>query len=84
MAERKTAIAAATRVCALRRYRPPAQTEARAAGRRAKVAWIAGWWTIFVLAPALFAALRQADPLPALALALGGTVVIALGALRGR
>lgn len=56
----------------------------RAAGRRAKVAWIAGWWTIFVLAPALFAALRQADPLPALALALGGTVVIALGALRGR
>lgn len=45
----------------------------------AKLAWILGWWTIFVLAPALFAALRQPSPLPGLALAGGGTLLILLG-----
>lgn len=47
--------------------------------RLAKLAWIIGWWTIFVLVPALFSALRQPDPLPGLALTGGGTLVI-LGA----
>ena len=46
-----------------------------AARARAKLAWLVGWWTIFVAIPALFASLRQADPPPGLALLGGGTVV---------
>ncbi|MBL0217518.1 MAG: hypothetical protein IPQ07_27045 [Myxococcales bacterium] len=42
---------------------------------RAKLAWVIGWWTLFVLAPALFAALRQPEPLVGLLLVLGGTLV---------
>lgn len=53
-----------------------------AARRLAKVAWVVGWWTIFVLAPALFAALRQADVLPGLALVGGGTFVVLVAAVR--
>jgi hypothetical protein len=48
---------------------------------RAKLVWILGWWTIFVAIPALFASLRQSDPLPGLALLGGGTVVVLLAAL---
>ena len=44
----------------------------------AKLAWILGWWTIFVLIPALFCALRQPNPIPALTLLGGGTVAILL------
>jgi hypothetical protein len=54
-----------------------------AAAARAKLAWLLGWWTIFVAAPGLFAALRQADPAPGLALVAGGTA-IALAASRLR
>jgi hypothetical protein len=49
--------------------------------RLAKVAWIIGWWSIFVLAPALFAALRQPSPLPGLALVGGGTLAVLAAAL---
>ena len=38
---------------------------------RAKAGWLVGWWTTFVAAPALFAALRQADP-------IAGTVLVAV------
>ncbi|HSK05708.1 MAG TPA: hypothetical protein VK932_30880 [Kofleriaceae bacterium] len=56
---------------------------AAAAVARAKLAWLLGWWTIFVLAPGLFAALRQADPVPGLALLGGGTAIaLAAGRLR--
>jgi hypothetical protein len=47
-----------------------------AARNRAKLAWITGWWMIFVAAPALFAALRQPSPVEGLALLGGGTVVV--------
>jgi hypothetical protein len=49
--------------------------------RLAKLAWIVGWWTIFVLAPALFSALRQPAPLPGLALVGGGTLAVLMAAL---
>lgn len=52
-----------------------------ASRRLAKLAWILGWWTIFVLAPALFSALRQPAPLPGLALAGGGTLAVLITAL---
>ncbi|MBA3465298.1 MAG: hypothetical protein H0T46_35530 [Deltaproteobacteria bacterium] len=52
-----------------------------AARRRAKVVWVIGWWTIFVLVPALFAALRQPDPIEGLALLGGGTVLVLAGSL---
>jgi len=55
-----------------------------AARRRAKVAWVIGWWTIFVLAPALFAALRQAEPAVGLALVGGGTLLVVGSAMLGR
>jgi hypothetical protein len=54
-----------------------------AARQRAKVAWAIGWWTIFVLVPALFAVLRQSDPVEALVLLGGGTVLV-LGAAIAR
>lgn len=70
-----------------RLYRPPIELArlsaslpiTDAARRRAKLAWIAGWWTVFVLAPGLFAALRQPSPVEGLAL-LGGATAVVLGA----
>jgi hypothetical protein len=47
-----------------------------AARRRAKLAWITGWWSIFVLTPGLFAALRQPSTVEGLALVVGATVVV--------
>ena len=52
-----------------------------AARTRAKLAWVIGWWTIFVVAPALFASLRQPEPLIGLALLGGGTLVVIGSAL---
>ncbi len=49
--------------------------------RLAKLVWILGWWTIFVLGPGLFAALRQPSPLPGLALVGGGTLAVLVAAL---
>jgi hypothetical protein len=46
-----------------------------ASAARAKLAWLLGWWTIYVVIPGLFAALLQADPLPGLALLAGGTAI---------
>jgi len=52
------------------------------AWQRAKLAWLLGWWGVFVAAPALFAALRQPDPVSGLALIAGGTLLmIVAGAL---
>jgi hypothetical protein len=50
---------------------------------RAKLAWLLGWWSVFVVTPAVFAALRQDDP--AIGLGLTGATTIAIivaGALR--
>ena len=52
-----------------------------AAIRRAKLAWLAGWWTIFVGLPGLFAALRQLDPVPGLAILGGATLAVVLAVL---
>jgi hypothetical protein len=43
---------------------------------RAKLAWLLGWWTLFIAAPAVFAALRQSDPGFGLALTGATTIVI--------
>jgi hypothetical protein len=43
---------------------------------RAKLAWLGGWWSIFVAAPAVFAALRQTEPGVGLALILTATIAI--------
>ncbi|HEX3761573.1 MAG TPA: hypothetical protein VHW23_22905 [Kofleriaceae bacterium] len=52
------------------------------AWRRAKLAWLLGWWGVFVVAPAVFAALRQPDPVSGFALIAGGTLLmIVAGAL---
>ena len=49
---------------------------------RAKLAWLLGWWTIFVAAPAVFAALRQTDSTIGLALTGAATLVMVVaGAL---
>ncbi len=72
-----------------RLYRPPIElarlTHAlpirAAAVRRAKLAWLGGWWTVFVAAPGLFASLRQTEPVTGLALLGGGTVVVVAAAL---
>jgi hypothetical protein len=57
----------------------PLTARARA---RAKLAWLLGWWSIFVGAPAVFAALRQSDPTVGLALAGAATIaIIVAGAL---
>ncbi len=50
-----------------------------AAVRRAKIAWLAGWWTLYVGAPGAFAALRQAEISGGLALVGAGTLLV-LGA----
>jgi hypothetical protein len=53
------------------------------ARQRAKLAWLLGWWSVFVAAPAVFAALRQPEPMSALALIAGATAaMIVAGALR--
>jgi hypothetical protein len=51
----------------------PLSARARA---RAKLAWLLGWWTVFVVAPAVFAALRQTEPTVGFALAGAATIVI--------
>jgi hypothetical protein len=51
----------------------PLTVSARA---RAKLAWLLGWWTLFIAAPAVFAALRQSDPVFGLALTGAATIVI--------
>jgi hypothetical protein len=55
-----------------------------AAAARAKLAWLLGWWALFVAAPALFASLRQADLAPGLLLLAAGTAVATLAALAAR
>ncbi len=58
----------------------PLTTASRA---RAKLAWLLGWWVIFVAAPAVFAALRQSDPAIGLGLSGAATLVlIVAGATR--
>ncbi|HWO20962.1 MAG TPA: hypothetical protein VNO30_19480 [Kofleriaceae bacterium] len=57
---------------------------APAAAARAKLAWLLGWWAIFVGVPGLFAALLQADPIPGLALLAGGTAIALAASLRHR
>ncbi len=52
--------------------------------RRAKLAWVIGWWSIFVAVPGLFAALRQPEPLVGLALLGVGTLVVLASALLRR
>lgn len=51
----------------------PLSVSARA---RAKLAWLLGWWTLFIAAPAVFAALRQSDPVFGLALTGVATIII--------
>jgi hypothetical protein len=71
-----------------RLYRPPVELARLSrtlpirpeAGRRAKLAWLTGWWLIYVALPGLFAALRQTEPLIGLALVGGGTLIV-LGAV---
>ncbi|MEJ7597316.1 MAG: hypothetical protein WKG01_05335 [Kofleriaceae bacterium] len=54
---------------------------AAAAMRRAKLAWLAGWWTIFIALPGLFATARQLDPVPGLAILGGATLAVVLAVL---
>ncbi len=54
---------------------------ALAAVSRAKVAWVIGWWVIFVAAPGVFAVLRQPEPVPFVALLGGATVVVLAAAI---
>lgn len=51
---------------------------------RAKLAWLLGWWTLFVAAPGLFASLRQPDPTPGLALLAAGTAITLAASLLRR
>lgn len=54
-----------------------------AANARAKLAWLLGWWTIFIGAPAVFAAVRQSAPAIGLALVGAATLfIIVAGAWR--
>jgi hypothetical protein len=59
----------------------PLTASARA---RAKLAWLLGWWAIFVAVPAVFAALRQTEPALGLALAGAATIVIIVAGARSR
>jgi len=52
-----------------------------AARHRAKLAWLVGWWTTFVLAPGLFALARVADRAAAGTLLGGATIVVAAAAI---
>ncbi len=54
---------------------------AKPAISRAKVAWVIGWWTIFVAAPGVFAVVRQADLVPYVSLLGGATVVVIASAV---
>lgn len=77
-------------VLASRLHRPPIELArlsatlpltARARAR-AKLAWLLGWWAVFVGIPAVFAALRQTEPATGLALVGATTVaIIVAGAL---
>jgi len=51
------------------------------ARRRARFAWLLGWWMIFAGVPAVFAALRQTDPTLGLVLAGGATLVMIVASL---
>jgi len=42
----------------------------------ARLAWLTGWWTVFVAVPAMFAALRQPEPVSAVALTAGATFLV--------
>ncbi len=52
-----------------------------AAIARAKLAWVLGWWTIFIAAPGVFAVARQVDGVPYFALLGGATVVVIAAAI---
>lgn len=54
-------------------------TEAGAA-RRAKVAWLLGWWVTFAGLPGAVAAVRQPDVAPGLALLAAGTAAVVAAA----
>ena len=57
----------------------PLTSQARS---RAKLAWLLGWWSIFAGAPAVFAALRQSEPVTGLVLTGAATLLmIVAGAL---
>jgi hypothetical protein len=48
----------------------------------ARLAWLLGWWVVFAVVPASFAALRQMEPVSGLALTAGATILmIVAGAL---
>jgi hypothetical protein len=51
---------------------------------RAKLAWLGGWWTIFVGVPAVFAALRQAEPGVGIALVVAATIAIIVAGASSR
>jgi len=53
-----------------------------AAVARAKIAWVIGWWTIFIAAPGVFAVVRQDELVPYAALLGGASVVVLVAALR--
>jgi hypothetical protein len=53
------------------------------ARNRAKLAWLLGWWVVFVAVPGVFAVARQADVGPGFAL-LGAATVIAIAAAKLR
>ncbi|HET9626823.1 MAG TPA: hypothetical protein VFP84_35925, partial [Kofleriaceae bacterium] len=55
-----------------------------AARRRAKLAWLVGWWLVFAGAPAVFAALRQSDPTLGLVLAFVATLVVIIAGAAAR
>ncbi len=54
-----------------------------AARGRAKLAWLLGWWTIFVAVPGLFAALRQDEILSGLVLLGGATAAVVIAGVVG-
>jgi hypothetical protein len=77
-------------VLARRLHRPPIELArlsatlplAARARIRAKCAWLLGWWSIFAGAPAVFAALRQTEPVMGLVLTGAATLLmIVAGAL---
>ena len=43
---------------------------------REKLAWVLGWWMVFVAVPAVFAALRQPEPVSGVALIAGATILV--------
>ena len=49
---------------------------AAAARSRAKLAWLIGWWTIFVAAPGAFAVARQAERAPGVVLLVVTTAIV--------